>query len=190
MSQTDYWYSSKVALEWLIFHYALGARHVAWIAPEFDMYGSQNPESSNPYHVYHGFYSAWKRSDPFSAFVSIKRQTLKRTLNFQLRHGVLDAGTTKELKLQVDGAPMSLFYPIVYRINLPRIDASRLKKAGSAKFGSKEHLIIDLAEHEFDLLFANFRSDKTLGKKILDQHNSSSYTEVFTLYEIIDKRRL
>ena len=54
MSHPDYWYSAKTALDWLLCHYAFEGRHVAWVAPDFDMYGTKNPESSIPHHLYHG----------------------------------------------------------------------------------------------------------------------------------------
>lgn len=51
----------------------------------------------------------------------------------------------------VDGA---FFFPIVYRTDVTVIDVSRLNgSAGSGSTGSKEYLIQDLREHEFDILF-------------------------------------
>jgi|GEM_PF-1400922 len=188
MSHPDYWYSAKTALDWLLCHYAFEGRHVTWVAPEFDMYGTQNPESSNPHHLYHGFYAAWKRGDPYSAFVSLKRSGLKKALNLQAESRRLSRRTAQELKKRVDTAHLSLFYPLVYRVDLRNIAPARRRRAGSAKFGSREYRLDDLQEQEFELLFAHFREDKELHDIILDGHGRGGYVEVYTLYELLDRR--
>ena len=54
---------------------------------------------------------------------------------------------------------MAFFYPVVYRIDTSKIASTRLKIAGSGTAGSKELLIEDLAENEFDILFLDFYGD-------------------------------
>ena len=83
---------------------------------------------------------------------------------------------------------MSLFYPLVYRVDLRNIAPARRLRAGSAKFGSREYRLDDLQEQEFELLFAHFREDKELHDIILDGHGRGGYVEVYTLYELLDRR--
>jgi hypothetical protein len=188
MNHPDYWYSAKTALDWLICHYAFEGRHFAWVAPDFDMYDTKSPESSNPHHLYHGLYAAWKKGDAYSSFVSLKRTGLKKALNINCERRLISRSTANELKRRVDTAHLSLFYPMVYRVDLRNVAPARKVKAGSAKFGSQEYRIDDLQENEFELLFAHFRKDKVLYDIILDGHGRGSYVEVYTLYELLDVR--
>jgi hypothetical protein len=111
------------------------------VAPEFDRYDAKSPESSNPHPLYHGLYAAWKKADPYPAFVSLKRTGLKNAINLPFERHRISRSTARELKRRVDTAHLSLFYPMAYRVELRNVDPARKVQAGSAKFGSQEYRI-------------------------------------------------
>jgi hypothetical protein len=184
-----YWYSAKTAVDWLLCHHALKGRHFAWFAPEFDTYRKSNPESSNPHVLYHGYMAAWRDSDDFAACVTMKRISLCNALEKNVDAGLLGIAEADELKETIERADISLFYPLVYRINFDAIEPSRRKTAvGSGAKGSEECLIVDLQEQEFELLFAHFREDPELKTMILDSHGSGDYTERYALMDLVERR--
>lgn len=130
-----------------------------------------------------------EKGDPYSAFVSLKRTGLKNNvINLHFEKRLISRSTVSELKRRVDTAHLSLFYPLVYRVDLRDVDPDRKVKAGSAKFGSQEYRIDDLEENEFELLFAHFRKDQVLSGIILDGHGPGGYVELYTLYELLHAR--
>jgi hypothetical protein len=56
-----------------------------------------------------------------------------------------------------------LFTPIVYRVDIDTIPLSRRHVAGSGLVGSREYLIDDLRESEFDVLFFDPDSEPLFG---------------------------
>jgi hypothetical protein len=148
----EFWYSTKTSLDWLLCHYGLQGLHFAWFAPEFDTYRKENPESSNPSVLYHGYMAAWRDGDDFSALVSMKGISLSKALEKNVDAGLLQRPDADDLKETVERAHISLFYPLVYRIDISGIDPGRRDSAvGSGARGSDECLIVDLQEQEFDL---------------------------------------
>jgi hypothetical protein len=167
----EFWYSAKTALDWLVCHYGLQGRHFAWFAPEFDTYRGPNPESSNPHVLYHGYMAAWRDGDDFSALVGTKRLSLCNAIQKNVDLGLLGTLEAGELKETVEQAPISFFYPLVYRLDIETVEPGRRKTSGgSGARGSHECLILDLQEEEFDLLFAHFRDDQELKRMVLDAH--------------------
>lgn len=186
---TEFWYSTKTSLDWLLCHYGLEGRHFAWFAPEFDTYRKGNPESSNPSVLYHGYMAAWRDGDDFSALVSTKRISLCKALEKNADAGLLQRSDADDLKETVERAHISLFYPLVYRIDVNAIDLGRRdSSAGSAARGSDECLILDLQEREFELLFAHFREDAELKTMLLDAHGAAAYPERHTLMDLVERR--
>jgi hypothetical protein len=188
---TDFWYSAKTALDWLVCHYGLGGTHFAWFSPEFDTYRKPNPQSSNPHTLYHGYMSAWRDNDEFSQYVGAKRLSLCNAVEKNVDLGKLERHAANELKEGIEIADISFFYPIVYQIDLRKISMDRIQtNVGSGAGGSHECLILDLQEEEFDLLFAHFREDRLFGQMVLDGHGDGAYHERHELLDIIQQRQL
>jgi hypothetical protein len=123
--------------------------------------------------------AAWRDGDDFSALVSTKRISLCNALEKNADAGLLDRSHADDLKETVERAYISLFYPLVYRIDINAIDPSRRDPAvGSCPRGSDECLIVDLQEHEFELLFAHFREDAELKTMLLDEHGAGAFLVV------------
>jgi hypothetical protein len=156
-----YYYSVQPFLAWALNHHFYGALHFTWAATPFFPYRLPNPKSSNPYEMYSDLYQPWKDGDPYDRFVD--------NLRVSLRKGVLAAepsigsNLARRLKRICTRADIECFYPIVYRIDLARIPTVRRDfTSGSAAVGSQEVLVRDLAESEFDILFAGDHSSATL----------------------------
>ena len=94
-----------------------------------------------------------------------------------------------DLKAMVDTAPLNLFYPIVYVCDRSKLGPERLEKAGSARQGSLEFLIVDLEEDEFFLLFADFKHDPALRKMVLDGQAGRDYPEADKFIEVFEREK-
>jgi hypothetical protein len=94
--------------------------------------------------LYHGYISAWRDADDFSALVSTKRISLCKALEKNADVGLLQRLDADDLKETVERAHISLFYPLLYRIDMNAIDPGRRNSAvGSGARGSDECLIVD-----------------------------------------------
>jgi len=153
-----YYYSTQAFLEWCFNHYFYDATHFSWLAAPFFPYKLANPASSNPYELYGSLYRPWKDRDPFDYFLESKRLHVRKGII--VREKVLADGQASRLKVICRDVDQLFLYPVVYRVDVNRLDASRLdSSSGSASKGSREYLVRDLDESEFDLLFADYASD-------------------------------
>lgn len=147
----DYWYSTQPFIAWVINHYFYGRRHYCWVASPFYPYRLDNPRSSRPMDIYRDYYESWKDKDRFSDFISSKRISLDKGV--MASKSILTPDLSLRLRNICRQVEVDFFYPVVYRIDLRRIDPTRLEKAASALIGSKEYRIQALEEHEFDVMF-------------------------------------
>ena len=158
----EYYYSTQPFLAWCLNHYFYGAKHYVWVATPFYPYRLPNPKSSNPYLIYQDLYLPWKDRDDFDKFI--------QQVRLDLRKGVkANAGTltppssVRRLNQTCNKVNIVFFYPIVYRVDIDLIPASRLVPAGSAVVGSNEYLIKDLQKSDkFDILFLDFKGDSDI----------------------------
>lgn len=165
------YYSTQPFLAWALNHYFYKRRHFVWAATPFHPYKT-NPKSSNPYETYNDLFKPWKEDDQFDKFIT--------TMRLNLRKGVIAAAPAlgmvreKALKRVCARAEVALFYPIVYRLDIKQLDQKRVdSSSGSAAVGSEEHLIRDLRESEFDILFDAEHGDPVIGKLARGNHSSS-----------------
>lgn len=154
-----YHYSATPFLAWAINHYFYNGIHYVWAAGDFYPYRQPNPKSSNPLLIYLDIYHPWKDSDPYDKFIAQQRLSLRKGVLAQQILGTITAYRATKLKEICDKVDVAFFYPVVYRIDTSKIASTRLKIAGSGTAGSKELLIEDLAENEFDILFLDFYGD-------------------------------
>jgi len=181
------YYSTKTVLDWLISHYVMGRKHYTYAAIEFFPYRRPNPESSNPLHLYRNYYTAWKDKDGYSQMILQKKAALRAALDKTVIHDILDRQTADRITDAIDNADSSLFYPIVYVVDIDNIASHRLEKAGSAiAAASHEVLIRDLNEDEFEILFDDFREDQELANML----KADRYLDTFALAEFIAHRQV
>jgi hypothetical protein len=155
----DYYYGTVPVLAWIINHFLYGGVHHAWLAAEFYPLAT-NPKSSNPYLIYGDLYHPWSWGDGFDRCIGGYRKSLKAGVNAVEAAGRIDQITAARLRRICDSADVALFYPVVYRVDINRIGEPRCLVAGSGLEGSREVLVRDLREHEFDLLFADNQNDE------------------------------
>ncbi|HEU4881847.1 MAG TPA: hypothetical protein VFT45_06370 [Longimicrobium sp.] len=154
-----YYYGTVPALAWIINHYFYARIHYAWLAAAFHPHG-ENPGSSNPYKIYGQLYEPWAERDGFAKFVLETRNSLVKGVQTREDAGLLDNVTAARLKRVCRLASIDLFYPVLYRVKIEAIAHSRQTLVNSALEGSREVLVADLRESEFDLLFVdNSRDD-------------------------------
>ena len=70
-----------------------------------------------------------------------------------------------------------------------KLEPEQLEKAGSARQGSLEFLIVDMEEDEFLLLFADFKHDPGLRKMVLDGQAGKDYPEAGKFIEGFERER-
>ncbi|HEX8395292.1 MAG TPA: hypothetical protein VF665_23285 [Longimicrobium sp.] len=160
-----YYYGTVPVLAWIINHFLYGGVHYAWVAAEFHP-AATNPKSSNPYMIYADLYLPWLMRDRHDHAVKDIRRSLAGAVTNVANRGRIDAVTAARLRRICMEASMEFFYPVVYRVDLTRIDQSRRVVAGSGLEGSREVLVPDLREDEFDLLFADNRRDESFGQLV------------------------
>jgi hypothetical protein len=160
-----YYYGTVPILAWIINHFLYGGVHHAWLAAEFHP-AATNPKSSNPYLIYADLYHPWLMRDGYDHMVKDVRRTLARAVTEVARLGTIDMVTAARLRRICMEASMEFFYPVVYRVDLRRIEEHRREVAGSGTGGSREFLIRDLREDEFDLLFADNRRDESFAQLV------------------------
>ena len=97
-----------------------------WAAQPFFPYKQGNPKSSNPYEMYGDLFQPWIDADPFDRFVNSLRTSLRQGVIAMSSH--LTPSVTRRLKKICLKADPELFYPMVYRIDISKIEARRLDK--------------------------------------------------------------
>ena len=184
-----YFYGTVPALAWILGHYFYGGVHYAWLAEEFHPLET-NPKSSNPYLIYGDLYWAWAKRDPWDKFVRDLRRSMEDGVEKQTAAGRLDDVTGARLRRICRSVGVELFYPLVYRVDSGRLDEERCLRQNSALTGSREVLIPDLAETEFDLLFTDNRDDAFFASLVVDELAGVSRTARATVLALLEGRRI
>jgi hypothetical protein len=182
-----YYYGTVPALAWILNHYFYGRVHYSWLAECFHPLKS-NPKSSNPYLIYGDLMWAWSDRDEYDKYVAQLRHGLARGALARNTAGVTDPVLTRRLKRICKTAPAAFFYPLVYRVPIDGIGPARQTIAGSGTVGSREILVTDLREHEFDLLFADDRSDSDLARLVVDEQSGTGRTSPADALRALERR--
>jgi hypothetical protein len=184
-----YYYGAVPALAWILNHYFYGGLHYNWLAAEFFPLET-NPKSSIPYLVYGDLYWAWSRDDRYDKHLFMMRESLAIGVVGRLPHGIADPALVRRLRRICRRAAVAFFYPVVYRVDSERIPASRRVAAGSATVGSREFLVRDLMEPEFDLLFADNVNDPDFRRLVLDETYGVARTSPAEALLVLERRLL
>ncbi len=153
----DYYYSTQIFLDWCLNHYFYNAKHWTYLGRPFYPYRASNPPSSNPLNVYRNIYEEWKDQDEYGKYINQLRLNLRKGV--AANTGILSAGWDVRLKKICDNVDIIFLYPFVYRIDITRLNPTRLVLAGSGLAGSDEYLVDNLDEREFDILFDDYEND-------------------------------
>jgi hypothetical protein len=153
------YYSTTSFLAYCINHYFYDGLHYVYAAVEFYPYRLLNPKSSNPLLVYTDFYQPWKDGDVYDKFIVQHRMNLRKGVRAQRKSGRIGWRMARRLKKICDKIDITFFYPIVYRIDISKVEPKRIQTARAGTIGSSEILIADLRENEFEFLFLDFTGD-------------------------------
>jgi hypothetical protein len=168
-----YYYGTVPVLAWIINHYFYGRVHYAWLAAAFHPHG-ENPGSSNPYRLYGQFYEPWAERDAYAHSLGEYRRRLANGVTAKERSGALDNVTAERIRRVCSSASVDLFYPVLYRVEIDRIPLSRRTLANSGLQGSREVLVRDLRESEFDLLFVDNDRDEYFRRIVVGELEGST----------------
>lgn len=182
-----YHYGTLPVLAWIINHYFYRGVHYCWLAEEFHP-GDPNPKSSDPYLIYKDLLEPWRKRDEWDRFVDGARRSLARGVREQRKAGMLDSRTATRLRGVCRRCRIDFFYPVVYRVDVDAIAEDRRLRRNSALRGSRELLITDLTESEFDLLFADDRDNPDFRALVLDAVEGVGVTPPALALTILERR--
>lgn len=184
-----YYYGTVPALVWILNHYFYGRVHYSWLAEYFHPLDT-NPKSSNPYLIYGDLMWAWRRRDPYDKFVRGSRYGISAGVQARKTAGVTDPALSRRLRRICKRVEVDLFYPLVYRVDIDRVAPARRSVAGSGTTGSRELLVADLHEAEFDLLFADDGWDSDFRRLVVDEHSGTARTSPADALRTLERRLL
>lgn len=184
-----YHYGTVPALAWILNHYFYAGVHFSWLAEEFHPLLT-NPKSSNPYLVYGDLYWAWAWRDEHDKFVSRSRVSLEEGVSFREESGKLDSALAERLRRICRDVDVDFFYPLVYRVDIERIAPARRKVAGSGLRGSRECLVKDLQETEFDLWLSDNVDSAEFRRLVLDECSGQDRTSPVAALKTLEGRML
>jgi len=146
-----YGYTCKIWMACELEKNFLGGKYYTWFARELNPVGdgshSPNGESSNPALLYLALDTAVKRRDVNHSKIKDLRAGLLRVINRYVR----DRNLAETLRKEIRRAPLEMFHPQLWRLDLRKIDAARIKVDRSTT-GWDEQYIADLVDGEFEVI--------------------------------------
>jgi hypothetical protein len=182
-----YYYGTVPALAWILNHYFYGGVHYAWLAKEF-FPPKPNPRSSNPHHIYGELKDAWDDRDPFNQYIQTGRRRLADGVAAKQSTRVVSRAVGSRVHAVCREVSVDLFYPLVYRVNISDLELARMIVSNSGLVGSREVLVPDLRETEFDLLFSDNAADPLFRLLILDEISGERRTSAATALQMLEGR--
>jgi len=150
------YYSTTTFLTLAINKHLYGGKHFTYVAEGFFPYGKGNPKSSNPLLIYMDLYQPWKDRDQYDKFIAQHRMSVRKGILAREKDGAITPSMATDLNRVADRIHLDFFYPVVYRVKSDissLIAKGRAVLAGSGLTGSREYLIQDLDDLEFDIYF-------------------------------------
>jgi hypothetical protein len=184
-----YYYGTLPVLAWIINHYFYAGVHHVWLAAEWYPVLT-NPKSSNPHLIYADLYHAWVARDGTDKFVETTRKRLRRAVRAQERRRVLDNLTAVRLRRVCLNVAVDLFYPVVYRVDIDAIAGARMERPIPVPGRSREVLLSDLREGEFDLLFADNLGDDVFEQLVLAEIEGGRQTRPQDVLALLEAERM
>jgi hypothetical protein len=150
-TRTDFGYKCKIWMACELERKFLGGRYYTWFARDLNPVGDAsrppNGESSNPILLYLALDTAVKRRDVNHSKIKDLRARLLRTIS----RYIPDRNLAETLRREIRKAPLDMFHPQLWRLDLTKIAASRIKIDKSTP-GWDEQYVSDLADGEFDVI--------------------------------------
>jgi hypothetical protein len=182
-----YYYGTIPVLAWILNHYFYAGVHYAWLAESF-LPPPVNPRSSNPHNIYGELMDAWRHHDPYNQYLRGSRKGLLDGVAAKRAADVLTGATADRLGAVCLNVSVDLFYPVVYRVDVDKVGAGRKRVANSGLEGSREILIVDLREREFELLFTDNRGDSLFRLVVLNEVAGAARTTAAAVLALLEER--
>jgi hypothetical protein len=152
-ASVGYGYTCKIWMACEIERKFLGGKYYAWFARELNPVGDgshpANGESSNPLNIYSTLDTAVKRKDVNHAKIKDLRAGLLRVISKYVEPS--DRSLAQILRRELRKAPIEMFHPQLWRLDLSRIDTTRIKTDQSVP-GWDEQYVSDLIDGEFEVI--------------------------------------
>lgn len=145
----DVGYTCQTYLNHYLTHTWFKGVYYVYFSKELNPVG--NGDSANPLVIYQWYDRAIKSRDENHPKVRYHRTNLLWIIDEKRRNGVIDEVTASNLSREVANAPMSLFRPEIWRINLDMISTNRIQKTNNFP---DEYVIADLLPSEFDVIIS------------------------------------
>jgi hypothetical protein len=146
-SHAPFGYSCKIWIAYQLEKNYLGGSYYVWFAREVNPI--ENGDSSNPIEIYAGVDRAVKKRDinhpKLKDFKAGLLEIVSRVITRR------DAKLARALRREILRAPVELFRPQLWRLDLSKVPASRIRTDRSAP-GWDEQYVPDLAEGEFEII--------------------------------------
>lgn len=147
-SSRDPWgFSCKIWLAYQLEKQYFGQVYYAWFARELNPL--ENGDSSNPLEIYASVDKAVKKSDANHPKLKNFRASLLETINRLVSKK--DPKLARELRREILRAPVEMFRPSIWRIDLSKIAVSRVH-TDKSQAGWDEQYIADLTDSEFEVI--------------------------------------
>jgi hypothetical protein len=144
---SQFGFTSKAWIAYQLEEIHLGGIHYVWFSTELNPIA--NGESSNPLQLYSDIDIAVKKKDVNHSKLKDLRANLLLVVSRLI--GPRDRTLSRALQREIRTAPVEMFRPQIWRIDLRKVDASRWKKDG-AHSGWDEQYVTDLKAPEFEVL--------------------------------------
>jgi hypothetical protein len=148
-----YGYTCKIWMASELERKFLGGTYYVWFAREINPVGDStrppNGESSNPLVIYSALDTAVKRKDVNHPKIKDLRAGLLRVISKYV--APRDSNLARTLRREIRRAPVEMFHPQLWRLDLSRIGVTRVKTDQSFP-GWDEQYISDLNEGEYEVI--------------------------------------
>lgn len=140
-------YTCKIWIASQLERHYLGGLYYVWFARELNPVG--NGDSSNPLEIYVTVDRAVKNRDLNHPKLKDLRAELLGVVRLFI--APRDASLARSIRREILRAPVEMFRPQLWRLDLTKIVASRIRTDRSAA-GWDEQYVADLRESEFDVI--------------------------------------
>lgn len=156
-------------LAWVLNRYFYGDRHHTYLATPFHPYRQPNPPSSRPLELFQRLLEGAIDRDTYNDSIRSRRAGLHAGVSSNAPH--MGARLVGLLHWVIDHVDPLFFVPVVYRVDLDRVDPTRLDTNAGTRYTvgkSQECLVSDLDGSEFDIFLFERATTALAGDSQLD----------------------
>ncbi len=144
---TDLAFACKVWIAYQLEKLHLDGTYYVWFSRELNPLA--NGDSSNPLEIYQEIDRAVKKNDLNHPKLKDLKANLLLAVNYWIEPG--DLALARELKRTIRRAPIDMFRPQLWKLDLSKIDAKRWDTKGANPMWD-EQFVADLKDGEFSII--------------------------------------